>query len=146
MKLVLILCAGFWPFLFAYHQPSKCCWPINGSSHPPHLRRVRDIYVPPWAWKYTLIFPRVHRGELSSTVIYLNCRGIYNYIGWWACSLIAMFLWMEESKVQGTYQYCGNQSWFIWEALWILWSWDPWRLHYFRFNMESYVLLSLCNQ
>lgn len=64
MEPVLILCAGFWPFQLGDHQPNKCCWPINGSFHPPHVGRVRDISVPPW--KNVLIFSRVQKGELSS--------------------------------------------------------------------------------
>lgn len=37
-------------------------------------------------------------------------QGVYSYTGWWAHSLIAAFLWMEGSKVQGTFQFCGYQS------------------------------------
>lgn len=71
MKPVLIFYIEFWPFLFAHHQCSKCYWQIliNGSSHCPHLRKVRDTYVPPWTWENMLIFPRVQGGEVSSTMI-----------------------------------------------------------------------------
>lgn len=52
---------------------------------------------------------------------------------------------MEVNNVQGADLYGGNQSWLILEALWILWPWDPWGLHHFRFDMEACFLLYLCN-
>ena len=54
--------------------------------------------------------PRVQRRELSSVRLSLTRQSVCSYTGWPAHSLIATFLWMEGSNVQGTFRFCGNQS------------------------------------